>query len=243
MATARAMHVAIVAVLTITATLAEAAPKGPKHRLVARSGPVSPGERVTLEVVPPLPGFSTTTPKSPRSAPQYRYAWRITTGPGSISRDGVYSAPYIVARGQEAVLIELLVKNDAGKLDTLVRDEMRIRPGVFPGADSCLGPGQSFEDFELSELEELPRPLTSVQADYPASARARRAQANFVVRAIVCRNGRVLDGYAVWPVDAVPDPVLERAAVEAALQWTFEPGASGGNPVATVVDIPFVFKP
>jgi hypothetical protein len=135
----------------------------------------------------------------------------------------------------------LLVKGaERSAVDTL-ETTVRLKPGSFPGADSCLGPGQSYEEDGIDvSFDELPEVLRRVSAQAPPG-HVKKGEARLVVRTLVCRTGRVLDGWAVWPLGVNPDAVLERAAVAAALQWTFQPGRRSGIPMATFVDIPFVF--
>lgn len=235
-------------IIVLASDSAHAATRPTKHQIVAPSA-IAPGQRVGLQLVPPVPGIGGAP--APRTAapasrmPEFRYAWQVVSGPGSVSLEGIYAAPYIVEPNDSVAVIEVLGKNPKGGLDTLAVSELKLLPGVYPGADSCLGSGQTYEEdgLEFGELDDLPEAITTVPAEYPPAARARKIEGTLIVRTIVCRSGQVLDGYAVWPPGAVPDPILEGAALDAAGQFVFKPGTKAGRPMAAIVDIPFVFKP
>jgi TonB family protein len=119
-----------------------------------------------------------------------------------------------------------------------------LKPGSFPGAEDCLGEGQTWgEDGFLSyvALDELPEAIQHVEPTLPPSYEARGIDGSLVVNVLVCRSGRVIDAYASWPQDATPDRKLEQSAIEAAMQWVFIPGSKGGRPFASWIAIPMRF--
>jgi TonB family protein len=162
-----------------------------------------------------------------------------------MARQGVYRAPYVVTTpGERATVIASRGSRSAPEVDQAM---VELAPGVFPGAEDCLGPGQQWEPngctLAYAPVDELPEAVTTVPPRYPSSARARRLEGRLIVQAIVCKSGRVLDAVAQWGVGVTPVPELEDLAVEAARQWGFKPGLIQGQPVATVVAIPFRFPP
>lgn len=188
---------------------------------------LQPGESIQLRAVPP--GEAT---------------W-FTTGPGAVDRDGRYRAPYVVSLPGARVLVSAA----RGPRDAAVVAEafIELSAGTFPGASDCLGSGQSWSDDGRGPgyvaLDELPEPITRVPAEYSKSMRARGLAGGLIVNALVCRSGRVIDAAASWGRDRTPIPELEESAIEAAKQWVFKPGLVAGQPMATVVAIPFQFPP
>lgn len=88
-------------------------------------------------------------------------------------------------------------------------------------------------------VDVMPKVLTAA-IDYPAEAKQRGEQGLVHVKALVGKDGRVTE-VTVEPGQTVP-PVLAQAAVAAVRQWTFEPGRSGGEPVAVWITVPVNFK-
>jgi len=211
---------------------------GEPTRIVLPGGPVAPGESVQLGLSPP-PGDDGV------SAPQLSaLAWELVSGPGCVSPDGLYAAPYVVSAEAVQVRIQLVFKIEKGHLDTLAAATLRLRSGAVEGADACLGPGQEWGAcrFPYVYVDELPVAIHTVEAVYPTSARARGIQGALIVNMLVCRTGRVLDAWAQWGEGMIPEPTLEAAALEAARQWIFRPASRAGTPVATAVAAPFRFK-
>jgi len=216
-----------------------AAPGGGPLRIVPPRASVEPGGVVQLRDVPPAPIGREPLP------PNFRRIW-LASGPGSIDHDtGRYLAPYVVPAegGQARIVLYRGLKPDVDSAEAFID----LRPGSVPGADGCLGPGQTWgasgRGPDYVYMEELPEPITRVTPEYPTRVAARHLSGHLVVNVLLCRTGHVLDATATWPVGATPIPELEALAVDAARQWVFKPGLVGGQPVATTVAIPFTFPP
>ncbi|MBZ0268389.1 energy transducer TonB [bacterium] len=76
------------------------------------------------------------------------------------------------------------------------------------------------------------------QPEYPRSARAAGIEGVVYLRILVDATGQVGSAQVIRST-AVE---LEAAAVEAALQWLFEPGEQEGQPVPAVITVPIEFK-
>jgi hypothetical protein len=136
-----------------------------------------------------------------------------------------------------------------------VSTEIELLPGSVPGAEDCLGPGQSFSTVygailpEYTPVDELPELIRRVEPDYPRSAVVRGIEATIHCNALVCRSGRVLDAVALQrqrgttasqPIE--DDPKLVEAAIAAVEQYLFKPGMVSGHPVAVWVTTQVVFR-
>ncbi len=93
--------------------------------------------------------------------------------------------------------------------------------------------------FELSEVDQPPRPLVKVPPFYPLSARAKGIEGKVELVFVVQADGAVSD---VEVTDAFPGTIFVEAALRALRQWRFKPGTKDGQPVATRVRLPLGFK-
>jgi len=207
-----------------------ATPAAGPFKIVPAHARLGPGEAVRFKVVP-------------AGQADAAVGWRVE-GRG-VARDGVYRAPYVIATpGERATVIASRGSRSAPEFDQAL---VELVAGVFPGVEDCLGPGQQWEPngctLAYVPVDELPEAVTKVPPRYPPSARARKLEGSFLVQVVVCRSGRVLDAVALSGVGGTRIPELEDLAVEAAKQWGFKPGLVQGQPVATVVAIPFRFPP
>ena len=230
------MRTSIVGLMLITcvggAAVAGAAPaaKDAPFKVVPAHARLGPGEALRFRIVP-------------AGQAEADVQWNVE-GRG-MARDGVYRAPYVITQpGERATVVASRGPRSAPEVDQAI---VELVAGVFPGAEDCLGPGQQWEPngcaLAYVPVDELPEAVTKVPPRYPPSARARRLEGNLLVQALVCKSGRVLDAVALWGVGVTRVPELEDLAVEAAKQWGFKPGLIQGQPVATVVAIPFRFPP
>ena len=64
------------------------------------------------------------------------------------------------------------------------------------------------------------------------------AQGSALLEGIVSEAGLLTDLRVVEPLD----PALDRAAIDAALQWRFEPGRRNGQPIRVRVQMEFTFS-
>jgi TonB family protein len=88
------------------------------------------------------------------------------------------------------------------------------------------GPGDS------TKLE----PIKSQKAAYPDEAREKQLQGQVMVKMLVSETGDV-DSVEVLS----GDPILAKAAVEAAAKWKFKPFIKNGKPVQVFTKVPFDF--
>ena len=98
----------------------------------------------------------------------------------------------------------------------------------FGGAEHAIG-----GNVEFSKL------ITKVQPIYPASAKAAGVQGTVLLHAIVSKDGRPL---ALQVLNSQVNPDLARAAVEAVIQWRYEPTLLNGEPVEIDTTIQVNFK-
>lgn len=83
------------------------------------------------------------------------------------------------------------------------------------------------------------RALNPVKPEYPAVALRSRIEGSVVVGADVDENGNATN---VTVVRSSRSRDLDRAAVAAVRDWTFEPAIRGGKPVSASVQVPVDFK-
>jgi TonB family protein len=133
----------------------------------------------------------------------------------------------------------------------MVTTELELTPGALPGAEDCLGPGQTFSSV-LGDLVPLapgeppyadgPILISQIEPIYPRSALARGVADTLAVRAYVCRTGRVLSAFV--HSESSHDPKLVEAAIAAFRQYVFTPAKnSSGEPMAAWVETVVFFKP
>jgi peptide/nickel transport system substrate-binding protein len=79
-----------------------------------------------------------------------------------------------------------------------------------------------------------------VQPKYPAAALEFAASGTIVVRVLVGIDGSVNDATII---KSFGNPACERAALDAARQWEFDPATKDGTPFEQRVSIPFTFSP
>lgn len=83
-----------------------------------------------------------------------------------------------------------------------------------------------------------PRLIRDVKAEYPARAKKEKVAGEVVLECVVKADGTVGDKKIVKPLD----PDLDKAALDAAAQWIFEPGTRDGKPVNVLVTITMAFR-
>ena len=76
-----------------------------------------------------------------------------------------------------------------------------------------------------------PRQLTTELPRYTEAARAAGIEGDVDIEAVVTREGRIAEPLLVR---GLPDDELNRRALEAIAQWTFEPGIRDNRPVDVV---------
>lgn len=92
---------------------------------------------------------------------------------------------------------------------------------------------------EKVKIEKMPEPKTKAEVIYPEEAMKAGVEGKVYVQMLVDAQGNVAEA-KVLKSDA---KVLEKAALDAARQWTFSPGISKEKkPVSVWVTVPFRFK-
>ncbi len=167
-----------------------------------------------------------------------------------------FQAPYVIRADQPTARIVATLTSQEGSFDVVA--EVPLTPGSIPGAEDCLGPGQSFSETapellpQYTPFDEFPSLIRATQPRLPNGIRPDQLPQPIVVHALVCRTGRVIDAYAPGaagggpgasaPGDALEhDPRLVSAAIESVLQYEFTPAKGGGVPIATWVAVPVKF--
>jgi periplasmic protein TonB len=82
-----------------------------------------------------------------------------------------------------------------------------------------------------------PRQTYSVQPDYPVLAKQERIWGTVVVDAVIDEHGNVVQAHVVSG-----HPLLIKAALNAVLQWKYEPTLLNGTPVAIEMEVNVNFK-
>lgn len=109
------------------------------------------------------------------------------------------------------------------------------------GGDFSMGFGVSGDElsqqlgdliFELSELDEKPRPLARLKPIYPPQARMRKIEGFVIIDFIVADDGTAR---SIEVVSEQPTSIFTKAAKVAIGRWRFSPGTKGGKTVAARV--------
>ncbi|MFA6457494.1 MAG: energy transducer TonB [Bacteroidota bacterium] len=134
--------------------------------------------------------------------------------------------------------------------DTLKHDEPPFagtgEPGQgepFAGTPSIAGtfiPGESEEKEPASftAVEKEPIPIESPSPIYPEIARRACIEGTVFVKMWVTREGRVKKA----EIYKSASPIIDQAAVNAALSWKFTPAVMNNGPVSVWVTVPFRFR-
>ncbi len=222
-------------IVSAYAAMAADTPLSGHYQITLTRKSLSAGESVEIGLIPPL-------------APGLRISWFGT------NQSAIYRAPYVIPPDTPPVIVGAGISGHGVR--TGVSAQILLIPSRFPGADDCLGPGQSWSTTsgtfqpDVGLVDELPEAIVKVPALYPHSALLRGQRETILVQALVCRTGRVLDAYAPQRIGLPPnrdrpqpDPALVTAALAAARQWVFKPALVAGQPIATWVAIPVVVAP
>ena len=104
-----------------------------------------------------------------------------------------------------------------------------------PPAASAAPTDEGLPEFgEYVQVDELPVTITKVPAEPPPSF---SGEGTVVVQALVGTDGRVRTTRIVKSI-----PVLDDAAATSVRQWVFQPAKRQGQPVASWVVCPVLFK-
>jgi protein TonB len=82
-----------------------------------------------------------------------------------------------------------------------------------------------------------PVPTRTVKAQHSPEAMRARAEGTVTVEALVDERGRVADARVVKSI-----PLLDRSALEAAVQWEFKPATLNGEPVPVIIQMELNFS-
>jgi hypothetical protein len=207
--------------------------EAPYHIVVPRQA-LRAGESVELMLLPPVP-------------PGVRVNWIEATGKTNLIYSATYRAPYVIPPGTPPVTVGVGISGEG--IRTSVSTQITLLPSSVAGCEDCLGPGQSFSTTSGTlvpdnpgSVDEPPELIHRVDPAYPRSAEARGIEEGIVLRALVCRTGRVLDAYALpsfahigdlQPIEK--DPKLVEAAIAAVRQYVFKPAIKSGQAIAVWV--------
>lgn len=118
-----------------------------------------------------------------------------------------------------------------------------------PGPPTSIDAPPSSAGFETIETlpvrgeyvyyEEGPLVLVHSKPIYPEIARQAAVEGRVIVHILIGKDGRVVRAELD---EGVHEVMLDRAALDAAMQWQFTPAMSSHHPVAVWVTLPFVFK-
>ena len=221
---------------------AAASDSGGYHIVFPRRA-VGAGERVELSLEPPVPAG-------------LRVNWAVV-GLGNHMTGlilPVYRAPYVIPPGTPPAMVT--ANFSAQGVRAGASAEIELRPSRLPGAEGCLGPGEVFStvlgDIELTRnfyVDTLPALIRRVEPVYPRSDFVRGVEDTFLINALVCRSGSVLDAYAVprhrdrFDLEPIrDDPKLVEVAITAVRQYRFRPAKSGAQAEAVWVAVPVIFR-
>jgi hypothetical protein len=240
---------AIAAALPILATslagpAASTPPARSEYHIVLARRAVGPGEHIELKIAPPPPAGARVN---------WSVASRMSGNPAGL-QSATYRAPFVIPAGAQPALVTASISGT--DLRASATTEIELTPGSVPGAEECLGPGQSFSmvygelEPSYTAVDELPELIHSVPPDYPRSILAHGKEASIAVKALVCRSGRVLDAWAqqrlAGPPDWQPiedDPKLADVAIASVRQYVFKPALASGQPIAAWVVVLVRFTP
>lgn len=212
-----------------------------EYHLIAQRRVLGAGESTTMRISPPPPEG-------------VRAFYSVETLLGAGSTESRYIAPFVIPVGTPPVRVFASIASKGVRARASV--EISLTPGTVPGADDCLGPGQSWSrtsgDIEPRYLyvDTLPELVHRVEPAYPRIGLARGILDTIPVLTLVCKSGRVIEAHALETyrtlgASMVPierDPLSEQAAIDAAKQYVFRPARSSGQAVAVHVFVPIVVR-
>lgn len=93
--------------------------------------------------------------------------------------------------------------------------------------------------FEISEVDEPPKPITQIAPLYPLKAKMRNIEGKVVFELIILADGSLGE---IKVLSSEPGGLFVNAAMNAIRKWRFKPGTRNGKPVPTRVIKPFLFS-
>ncbi|MDY0259907.1 MAG: energy transducer TonB [Desulfovibrio sp.] len=116
-------------------------------------------------------------------------------------------------------------------------------PALQAGATAPAGPQPrtvgGIDAYACDVLDQRPSITRRVEPEYPARAQRMNIQGSVKVRLVVDASGQPRNCEVV---NATPDGYFEEAALKAAKNMRFVPGKLKGQPVNTLVELPFIFS-
>ena len=104
---------------------------------------------------------------------------------------------------------------------------------------ALLAPLSAFQGpYSVGNGVTAPKVISRVQAVYTAEAKQAKIQGTVTMKVVVDRSGIPRDIHVIKPLE----PTLDRSAVEAVRQWTFEPGKKDGQAVDVIAAIEMNFR-
>jgi protein TonB len=140
--------------------------------------------------------------------------------------------PKLVQTPQQLAPLQIALGLDLGDVGGDFSLDLSLAPESQPQLDEEMV-------FELSQVDQPPRPLVKVAPFYPLSARAKGIEGKVELVLVVQTDGSVSD---IEVTDSFPGNVFVQAALRAVRQWRFKPGTKDGQPVATRVRLPLRFQ-
>ena len=222
---AAAVAVALVPVLAVAAS---AAPAPEAYHVIRHGYPLRAGEHAIIRIVPEPP-------------PGVLEAIMVTTVEGrTLSLVGPYRAPYVIELGTPPIEVTAVLTGEGWRREA--KTTIDLVPSSVLGAEDCLGPGQAFVP-EYGDIAGTAGELSDMPVlSYPVTASLPGVTGTIIVRALVCRSGRVIDAVVPGSVadtrvrTNVRDPRAVQAAENAVRKALF-----GRGRAAAWMEIPVRF--
>ena len=93
-------------------------------------------------------------------------------------------------------------------------------------------------EYELGEVDSVPRLRKKVEPFYPHSARRRGISGRVVIKCLVTEDGLPT---RISIIESTPSGIFEDSVIDAVRKWRFTPGTYQGRAVATWIMAPFRF--
>jgi TonB family protein len=157
------------------------------------------------------------------SIPAGEYVLKVTS-PGF----STYQKTLKIEAGSAAIDVRLAV-GDVSESEEVVR-KRPVPAGTVTPARKPIRVGGMVQPIKL---------ISKVSPDYPADAQAEGVEGTVLLKAVVSKDGSLLN---VTPVDNGVDQRLMMAAIAAVPLWRYEPTKLNGEPVEAVTTIAVIFR-
>jgi TonB family protein len=106
-------------------------------------------------------------------------------------------------------------------------------PAAAPAAPAAAGQADSPRPLRVGvDIEAPPLKVFNVDPVYPQEAQAQEVEGTVVAHIIIAADGSVRNAQVVKSI-----PLLDQAALDAVVQWEFEPTLLNGQPVEVEMDV------